>query len=207
MSGKGESEDNLRIAIISEDKVRRRDRARDASRIDGRRASTSAVAAGSYGPPVVRWCGDALPRTASAHDRRGAAGRPRRDRRFAPAAAPPPYPRSASPRNASKSASAAAPSSCWVRDPCRSGRRAAMLSAGRPRRHCGEASRPLACSRLRAFDAGKLCIEVTPTAKVAWISEDLCIGCGICVNIQMCMDREAAVIERAHRRVGLAHEV
>jgi ATP-binding cassette subfamily E protein 1 len=29
---------------------------------------------------------------------------------------------------------------------------------------------------------GKVCIEVSPTAKVAWISEDLCIGCGICVK-------------------------
>jgi ATP-binding cassette, sub-family E, member 1 len=29
---------------------------------------------------------------------------------------------------------------------------------------------------------GKLCIEVTPTAKVAYISEELCIGCGICVK-------------------------
>ena len=27
---------------------------------------------------------------------------------------------------------------------------------------------------------GKLCIEVTPTDKVAFISEELCIGCGIC---------------------------
>ncbi|XP_052796245.1 ATP-binding cassette sub-family E member 1-like [Mya arenaria] len=27
---------------------------------------------------------------------------------------------------------------------------------------------------------GKLCIEVTPTDKIAFISEDLCIGCGIC---------------------------
>lgn len=27
---------------------------------------------------------------------------------------------------------------------------------------------------------GKLCIEVVPTDKVAWISEELCIGCGIC---------------------------
>lgn len=30
--------------------------------------------------------------------------------------------------------------------------------------------------------AGKLCVEVTPTSKVAWISEELCIGCGICVK-------------------------
>jgi len=29
---------------------------------------------------------------------------------------------------------------------------------------------------------GKLCIEVTPLDKIATISEDLCIGCGICVK-------------------------
>lgn len=29
---------------------------------------------------------------------------------------------------------------------------------------------------------GKLCIEVTAASKVAWISEELCIGCGICVK-------------------------
>jgi len=29
---------------------------------------------------------------------------------------------------------------------------------------------------------GKLCIEVTPTDKIATISESLCIGCGICVK-------------------------
>jgi len=29
---------------------------------------------------------------------------------------------------------------------------------------------------------GKLCIEVTPTDKIATISEELCIGCGICVR-------------------------
>jgi ferredoxin len=29
---------------------------------------------------------------------------------------------------------------------------------------------------------GKLCIEVNPTDKKAFISEDLCIGCGICVK-------------------------
>jgi ATP-binding cassette subfamily E protein 1 len=27
---------------------------------------------------------------------------------------------------------------------------------------------------------GRLCIEVTPTSKIAFISETLCIGCGIC---------------------------
>ena len=29
---------------------------------------------------------------------------------------------------------------------------------------------------------GKVCIEVTPKSKLAWISEELCIGCGICVK-------------------------
>ena len=29
---------------------------------------------------------------------------------------------------------------------------------------------------------GKLCIEVTPNDKIAAISEELCIGCGICVK-------------------------
>lgn len=29
---------------------------------------------------------------------------------------------------------------------------------------------------------GKLCIEVTPTSTISWISEELCIGCGICVK-------------------------
>jgi Pyruvate/2-oxoacid:ferredoxin oxidoreductase delta subunit len=31
--------------------------------------------------------------------------------------------------------------------------------------------------------AGKLCIEVNPGSKIAWISEELCIGCGICVKV------------------------
>ncbi|KAG5518473.1 hypothetical protein PMAC_002868 [Pneumocystis sp. 'macacae'] len=30
--------------------------------------------------------------------------------------------------------------------------------------------------------SGKLCIEVTPESKISWISESLCIGCGICVK-------------------------
>uniref|UniRef100_A0A8D0L633 ATP-binding cassette sub-family E member 1 n=1 Tax=Sphenodon punctatus TaxID=8508 RepID=A0A8D0L633_SPHPU len=29
---------------------------------------------------------------------------------------------------------------------------------------------------------GKLCIEVMPQSKIAWISETLCIGCGICIK-------------------------
>lgn len=30
---------------------------------------------------------------------------------------------------------------------------------------------------------GKLCIEVAPDSKIAFISEELCIGCGICVKV------------------------
>ena len=32
------------------------------------------------------------------------------------------------------------------------------------------------------YCAGKLCIEVTSASKIAWISESLCVGCGICVK-------------------------
>lgn len=32
--------------------------------------------------------------------------------------------------------------------------------------------------------AGKLCIEVSSNSKLAWISEELCIGCGICVKVR-----------------------
>lgn len=30
---------------------------------------------------------------------------------------------------------------------------------------------------------GKQCIDVMPTSKIAVISEELCIGCGICVKV------------------------
>lgn len=30
---------------------------------------------------------------------------------------------------------------------------------------------------------GKLCIEVAPSSKIASLSEELCIGCGICVKV------------------------
>ena len=32
---------------------------------------------------------------------------------------------------------------------------------------------------------GKLCIEVTPADKIAFISEELCIGCGICSKVMI----------------------
>ena len=31
---------------------------------------------------------------------------------------------------------------------------------------------------------GKFCIEVTPDSKIAFLSEELCIGCGICVKVE-----------------------
>ena len=40
--------------------------------------------------------------------------------------------------------------------------------------------------------AGKLCIEVKPTDKIAFISEFLCIGCGICVKKCVYLPLEAA---------------
>ena len=33
--------------------------------------------------------------------------------------------------------------------------------------------------------AGKLCIEVSPASKIAFLSEELCIGCGICVKVRL----------------------
>ena len=41
--------------------------------------------------------------------------------------------------------------------------------------------------------AGKLCIEVAPTSKTAWISEELCIGCGICVKVRCWQDHLCSV--------------
>jgi len=52
---------------------------------------------------------------------------------------------------------------------------------------------------------GKICIEVTPSSKVAWISEELCIGCGICVKkcpfeaINIINLPKALASETAHR--------
>eukprot|EP01015_Nassula_variabilis_P019377 TRINITY_DN326_c0_g1_i8.p1 TRINITY_DN326_c0_g1~~TRINITY_DN326_c0_g1_i8.p1 ORF type:complete len:541 (-),score=138.97 TRINITY_DN326_c0_g1_i8:9-1631(-) len=39
------------------------------------------------------------------------------------------------------------------------------------------------CRRICPINkSGKLCIEATPASKIAFISEDLCIGCGLCVK-------------------------
>lgn len=45
---------------------------------------------------------------------------------------------------------------------------------------------------------GKLCVEVAASSKVAWISEELCIGCGICVKVRerACWRSEAAAPSR-----------
>jgi ATP-binding cassette, sub-family E, member 1 len=46
-----------------------------------------------------------------------------------------------------------------------------------PLTHAAPSPPPLPSPR-----AGKLCIEVTEKSRIAWISEELCIGCGICVK-------------------------
>ena len=58
---------------------------------------------------------------------------------------------------------------------------------------------------------GKLCIEVMPNDKIATISEDLCIGCGICVK--KCPFEAITIInlpsnlekETTHRYLSLIH--
>jgi translation initiation factor RLI1 len=44
---------------------------------------------------------------------------------------------------------------------------------------------------------GKLCIEVSPADKIAFISEELCIGCGICAKVSLtdcCVDTNLGII-------------
>ncbi|KAJ3209904.1 Fe-S cluster-binding ribosome biosynthesis protein [Entophlyctis luteolus] len=68
-------------------------------------------------------------------------------------------PTSVSPRNADTSARRAARSCEWVRAPVQ-----AVASNPQPP------------------NSGKLCIEVDVNSKIAFLSEELCIGCGICVK-------------------------
>ena len=42
--------------------------------------------------------------------------------------------------------------------------------------------------------SGKLCIEVTPDSRVAFISESLCIGCGICEHECPVQDQPAVYV-------------
>ncbi|KFD69133.1 hypothetical protein M514_18710 [Trichuris suis] len=57
--------------------------------------------------------------------------------------------------------------------------RIAIVSADRCKpKNCGQVCRK-SCPVVRM---GKQCIEVTATSKIAFISETLCIGCGICVK-------------------------
>jgi len=52
-----------------------------------------------------------------------------------------------------------------------------VVKIGEPKYSCS-----LPCSS--PAGAGKLCIEVNPGSKIAWLSEELCIGCGICVKVR-----------------------
>lgn len=57
-------------------------------------------------------------------------------------------------------------------------RRGPAASAAPPPPGC-----PTLCPATSPLQVGKLCVEVTANDKIAWISEDLCIGCGICVKV------------------------
>lgn len=50
-----------------------------------------------------------------------------------------------------------------------------------------------------ALLTGKLCIEVNPNSKLAYISEELCIGCGICVKVGGSLRRKRGRVEQAGR--------
>lgn len=67
--------------------------------------------------------------------------------------------------------------------PCQKGLNVSR-STGRVARAGTDAREVVSVRRaaLAALRAGKLCIEVSKTSKIAWLSEELCIGCGICVK-------------------------
>lgn len=44
---------------------------------------------------------------------------------------------------------------------------------------------------------GKLCIEVSPNSKIAFISEELCIGCGLCVKVSWSICTLCAVVSQS----------
>lgn len=76
-------------------------------------------------------------------------------------------------RNAVRSARRAARWSGWVSGPVTAQR---WIQSQHQKLTCTE---PCVC-----VCAGKLCIEVTPQSKIVWISESLCIGCGICIKVR-----------------------
>ena len=53
----------------------------------------------------------------------------------------------------------------------------------------------LYCDLITFFFPGKLCIEVSPTDKIAFISEELCIGCGICSKVNACIIEMSCLIQ------------
>jgi NAD-dependent dihydropyrimidine dehydrogenase PreA subunit len=67
--------------------------------------------------------------------------------------------------------------------------KAAMLQlhicSGLPALRCKPKKCKQECKRFcPVVKIGKMCIEVTSNDRIAWISEDLCIGCGICVKVR-----------------------
>lgn len=71
-----------------------------------------------------------------------------------------------------------------LRNVVRSARRAARWSAWvSVRTPQSPPTQQEALFMLTRVSAGKLCIEVTSQSKIVWISESLCIGCGICIKV------------------------
>jgi ATP-binding cassette subfamily E protein 1 len=53
----------------------------------------------------------------------------------------------------------------------------------KPKRCSLDCKRSCPVVRQDSKQKGKLCIEVTQENKICFISEELCIGCGICVKV------------------------
>lgn len=95
----------------------------------------------------------------------------------------------ASPRSAVRSARRAARWSAWVGAPAAS---PAFPTTSWQDHHVGS-------NCTWTFVAGKLCIEVTPQSKIVWISESLCIGCGICIKVLFPFDQPRLAGPRVSR--------
>ena len=121
---------------------------------------------------VLAHAGDFVTGLAAWHPRRRALCplRTRRRSRVSPSSTQ----RSASPPDASRNARRAALSCAWVR--------CYRVASHPPRPPATPYQLPPDAPRARDVP-GKLCIEVSSKDKIAFLSEELCIGCGICVKV------------------------
>lgn len=66
------------------------------------------------------------------------------------------------------------------------------ICSGLPAHRCKPKKCKQECKRFcPVVKIGKMCIEVTSNDRIAWISEDLCIGCGICVKVRLIVNAAA----------------